>query len=119
MLFCVAVFLAYHFIIEPTTRRWLGYFGDSRIPQGFTIRGIDVSHHQGPIDWEKLARATIGGERLSFAFIKATEGTTLIDSLATISAAPTARASYAVPTTISAPRCRPSRRPATLSAPCR
>ena len=79
VLFCVAVFLAYHFIIEPSTRRWLGYFGDSRIPQGFTIRGIDVSHHQGPIDWEKLARANIGDERIAFAFIKATEGTTLTD----------------------------------------
>ncbi|MBW2706938.1 MAG: lysozyme, partial [Deltaproteobacteria bacterium] len=30
---------------------------------------IDVSHHQGKIDWQKLRRAGI-----DFAYIKATEG---------------------------------------------
>jgi lysozyme len=31
--------------------------------------GIDVSHHQGPIDWGRVA-----GDDISFAYIKATEG---------------------------------------------
>ena len=35
----------------------------------YPIRGIDVSHHQGEIDWGKLAE-----EEISFAYIKATEG---------------------------------------------
>jgi lysozyme len=35
----------------------------------FPVRGIDVSHHQGTIDWAKVATADVG-----FAFIKATEG---------------------------------------------
>jgi lysozyme len=35
----------------------------------YPIRGIDVSHHQGPIDW---VRVRTSGQ--SFAFIKATEG---------------------------------------------
>ena len=35
----------------------------------FPVRGIDVSHHQGPIDWRRVKAA---GQ--SFAFIKATEG---------------------------------------------
>lgn len=40
----------------------------------FPIRGIDVSHHQGKIDWKKLAK-----QRVSFAYIKATEGEDFLD----------------------------------------
>ncbi|MCM1385801.1 MAG: glycoside hydrolase family 25 [Bacillus sp. (in: Bacteria)] len=40
----------------------------------FEVRGVDVSHYQGDIDWEKLA-----GQDLDFAFIKATEGSSHID----------------------------------------
>ena len=35
----------------------------------YPIRGVDVSHYQGEIDWSRLA-----GEDISFAYIKATEG---------------------------------------------
>ena len=35
----------------------------------YPVRGVDVSHHQGEIDWDKLSQ-----EDISFAFIKATEG---------------------------------------------
>ena len=35
----------------------------------FPVQGIDVSHHQGEIDW-----AIIPKEKVQFAFIKATEG---------------------------------------------
>ncbi len=38
-------------------------------PQRYPVRGIDVSHHQGKIDWDALT-----GEKLSFAYIKASEG---------------------------------------------
>jgi lysozyme len=38
------------------------------------IKGIDVSHWQGDIDWKKVA-----DDGVEFAFIKATEGTALID----------------------------------------
>jgi lysozyme len=40
----------------------------------FPIRGIDVSHHQGKIDWKKLAAHDIG-----FAYIKASEGEDFLD----------------------------------------
>ena len=40
----------------------------------FEVTGVDVSHYQGKIDWEKLA-----GQNLDFAFIKATEGSSFID----------------------------------------
>lgn len=40
------------------------------VASGYVVKGVDVSHHQGEIDWQAL-RA--GGVR--FAYIKATEGT--------------------------------------------
>lgn len=40
------------------------------------LEGIDVSHWQGPIDWTQVSAA---GER--FAYVKASEGTTFVDSM--------------------------------------
>ncbi len=40
----------------------------------FPVRGIDVSHHQGKIDWKKLP-----SQDVSFAYIKATEGEDFLD----------------------------------------
>jgi lysozyme len=39
------------------------------------IKGIDVSHHQGHIDWKKVA-----ANGVMFAFIKASEGFSFVDS---------------------------------------
>ena len=36
----------------------------------YDVRGVDVSHHQGPIDWPALA----ADDDVDFAFVKATEG---------------------------------------------
>jgi len=66
-------------IVSPLTLRWKARYGEVPIPEGYSIRGIDVSHHQGHIDWEKLNNGNIGGEPVVFAFVKATEGRTLID----------------------------------------
>ena len=41
----------------------------------YPIRGVDVSYYQGEIDWEVLA-----DENIDFAFIKATEGSSHIDT---------------------------------------
>ena len=40
----------------------------------YPVRGVDVSHHQGEIDWKRLAEQDI-----RFAFIKATEGSKYTD----------------------------------------
>ncbi len=40
----------------------------------YPVRGVDVSHYQGEIDWEVLS-----GENIMFAYIKATEGSSHID----------------------------------------
>jgi len=42
----------------------------------YPVQGIDVSHHQQKIDWEKLDK-----QQVQFAFIKATEGGNHKDSL--------------------------------------
>lgn len=42
----------------------------------FEVHGIDISHHQSLIYWDSVA-----GQRLHFAFVKATEGATLNDTL--------------------------------------
>ncbi len=38
------------------------------------VSGIDVSHHQGTVDWEAVASAGI-----SFAYVKATEGSDFVE----------------------------------------
>lgn len=43
-----------------------------RPPSHFPVRGIDVSHHQGAVDWTEVRRAGT----VDFVFLKATEGTT-------------------------------------------
>ncbi len=43
-------------------------------PEGFSVYGIDVSHHQKEVDWFKIKTGEV-----SFAFMKATEGITLKD----------------------------------------
>ena len=43
-------------------------------PARYPVRGIDVSHHQGAIDWSAVGR---GG--LAFAYVKASEGAGLKD----------------------------------------
>ena len=46
----------------------------ARTPSDFALRGIDVSRHQGRIEWMDVADSGI-----SFVYIKATEGTDWID----------------------------------------
>ncbi len=44
--------------------------------EGFKVHGIDVSHHQQKITWDSVAQ-----DAITFAFVKATEGSTHRDSL--------------------------------------
>ncbi len=48
-------------------------------PEGYNIRGIDISHYQGDIRWDVLRNASINNDPVRFVFIKATEGVTLMD----------------------------------------
>lgn len=44
------------------------------IPNNFSVHGIDVSKYQQVIDWNSVKNMEVDDVRISFAFIKATEG---------------------------------------------
>ncbi len=50
-----------------------------RLPLKYEIHGIDVSHHNARINWDKLKKSFSGDVHLGFVYIKATEGATHID----------------------------------------
>ena len=44
------------------------------------MHGIDVSHHQGKIDWQQVANFKLYEDtKIDFVYLKATEGTSLVD----------------------------------------
>lgn len=49
-------------------------FPDQLDPRQWEVWGVDVSSYQGQVDWELLRR-----QGVDFAFIKATEGSSLVD----------------------------------------
>jgi len=50
------------------------------IPSGYQVHGIDVSKHQGTIDWKRVSKMEKNGIQILFAFIKASEGITRQDN---------------------------------------
>lgn len=70
----------YHFFVSPTGFRWRALYGDAKYPEGYEIHGIDISHYQGKIDWEELRTGMIEGCPIRFIVVKATEGSTKLDS---------------------------------------
>jgi len=54
---------------------WLSYPYLETAPLEYDVVGIDVSHHQGRIDWPAVARSGV-----RFAYLKATEGGDFVDS---------------------------------------
>jgi lysozyme len=67
----VAAALATTLLLAQPPERWDAWrtFFVAPDPERFPVRGIDVSHHQGIIDWGQVKAS---GQ--SFVFIKATEG---------------------------------------------
>jgi lysozyme len=50
------------------------------LPIGYGVHGIDISHHQKTINWPEVATIDVNGNKINFAFIKATEGITRQDN---------------------------------------
>jgi lysozyme len=67
---CVKYVNPYAFKLHPVERHLTGY----------SVYGIDVSHYQGNINWDKLAAADIDGHEVKFVIVKATEGADHSDS---------------------------------------
>lgn len=72
-------FILLTYFVSPFSNRWKALYGDVDYPAGYSIHGIDVSHHQGTINWQKVADAEINNEPIAFVFIKATEGKSHLD----------------------------------------
>jgi len=51
----------------------------THVPDKYGLLGIDVSHYQGQINWEQLSDMNVKNDSIEFAYIKATEGTALVD----------------------------------------
>ena len=76
----VYVYFFYYIFVGPFGFRWRALYGDVSYPEGYEIHGIDISHHQGDIDWEELReKGMINETPIRFIMIKATEGATKID----------------------------------------
>ena len=76
----VVVMVLLGFIVRTVVTRfpvWRGY--DSVAYPDGTVRGIDISHYQDEIDWERLRNARLQNSPISFIYVKATEGTDIID----------------------------------------
>ena len=71
--------LFYSIFVSPFSFRWQAIFGDPQYPEDYEIHGIDISHYQGKIDWDKLRTAMIAKRPIRFVMIKATEGATHTD----------------------------------------
>jgi len=70
----------YYFFVGPFGFRWRALYGDASYPEGYEIHGIDISHYQGTIDWEKLRNnGMIEKCPVRFVMIKATEGASRLD----------------------------------------
>jgi len=74
------IYFFYYIFVSPFGFRWRALYGDVTYPQGYEIHGIDVSHHQGRIDWDELRDHGLIDERpIRFVMIKSTEGATKMD----------------------------------------
>ena len=73
------IFLFYYFFVGPFSFRWKAIYGEMPYPEGYNIRGIDISHYQDEIRWDKLRNASMNNDPVSFVIIKATEGVSLMD----------------------------------------
>lgn len=73
----------YYFFIRPYAYRWKPCYGCREygvcMPFGYEVHGLDISHHQGTVDWEMLGQLQSERYPLKFIFIKATEGGDLAD----------------------------------------
>lgn len=75
---CIYGYIFFKYV-APYTASWKALYGELHYPEGYEIHGLDVSHHQGRIDWDKVVQAKVDGHNLEFVIVKATEGRSLLD----------------------------------------
>jgi len=76
-LIITGVYYSIYFFITPPHIFYPGFQID--IPNGYEIHGIDVSKYQSTINWKEVKSMEEKGIKIDFVFIKATEGTSIVD----------------------------------------
>lgn len=76
-LIIVSVYFIVRLIMVPPHIFYRGFQID--IPSGYEIHGIDVSRYQSVVNWKEVKNMEDNGIKIGFAFIKATEGTSIVD----------------------------------------
>lgn len=71
------VFKPYFYRFTPCTK---SKYYDICMPSGHSVYGIDISRHQGTIDWNKLKNGHDPDAPISFVYIKASEGSDFKDT---------------------------------------
>ena len=72
------VYYSVHFFLSPPDIFYPGF--QIEIPDGYEIHGIDVSKYQNTINWKEVKTMKEKGIKIGFVFIKATEGTSIVDA---------------------------------------
>lgn len=72
------IYFLFHIVLH-FSMPWKARYGEVPEPDGYEVRGIDISHYQSSIRWNKLSEATINHQPLSFVIMKATEGGNVFD----------------------------------------
>lgn len=74
----IILFIGYHLFFKQAIYRFTPCDGvktyGTCLPKGYSVYGIDISHHQGRIDWKELRRNNPKETPVSFIYMKATEG---------------------------------------------
>lgn len=74
----IILFIGYHLFFKQVIYRFTPCDGvktyGTCLPKGYSVYGIDISHHQGRIDWKELRRNNPKETPVSFIYMKATEG---------------------------------------------
>ena len=74
---------SYYLFFRPYFYRFRPCFNhkyyDVCMPSGHSVYGIDISHHQGDVDWEALNTGHHPDAPISFVYIKASEGSDFKD----------------------------------------
>ncbi|MBQ8270071.1 MAG: glycoside hydrolase family 25 protein [Bacteroidaceae bacterium] len=80
----IALYLIYTLFFRPYFYRFRPCYGHKHyeicLPSGYTVFGIDISRHQGNIDWEAFRNGNPAEAPISFVYIKATEGSDFTDT---------------------------------------
>lgn len=75
---CIFIASAYYIFFKPYFYRFRPCYGEKHygicMPLGYSIYGIDISRHQGIIDWEMLKQGNPENAPIEFIYMKATEG---------------------------------------------